>query len=47
MPSEPDDDYAFARKVGAKYDADLKAHNQPGALPSRSQALRGPPSSLS
>jgi PPOX class probable F420-dependent enzyme len=28
---EPDDDYAFARKVGAKYgDADLKAHDRPG-----------------
>jgi PPOX class probable F420-dependent enzyme len=27
---EADDDYAFARKVGAKYDADLKVHDQPG-----------------
>jgi PPOX class probable F420-dependent enzyme len=27
---EPDDDYAFARQVGAKYDADLKLHDQPG-----------------
>jgi PPOX class probable F420-dependent enzyme len=27
---EPDDDYAFARRVGTKYDADLKAHDQPG-----------------
>jgi PPOX class probable F420-dependent enzyme len=27
---EPDDDYAFARSVGAKYDADLKVHDQPG-----------------
>jgi PPOX class probable F420-dependent enzyme len=27
---EPDDDYAFARKVGAKYDADLSEHDQPG-----------------
>jgi PPOX class probable F420-dependent enzyme len=27
---EPDDDYAFARKVGAKYDADLKVHDNPG-----------------
>lgn len=27
---EPDDDYAFAREVGAKYGADLKAHDQPG-----------------
>jgi PPOX class probable F420-dependent enzyme len=27
---EPDDDYAFARKLGAKYDADLKVHDQPG-----------------
>jgi PPOX class probable F420-dependent enzyme len=24
---EPDDDYAFARKVGAKYGADLKVHD--------------------
>jgi PPOX class probable F420-dependent enzyme len=27
---EPDDDYAFASKVGAKYSADLKVHDQPG-----------------
>jgi PPOX class probable F420-dependent enzyme len=27
---EPDDDYELARRVGAKYDADLKAHDQPG-----------------
>ncbi|HEX3806484.1 MAG TPA: PPOX class F420-dependent oxidoreductase [Gaiellaceae bacterium] len=27
---EPDDDYAFASKVGAKYDADLKVHDRPG-----------------
>jgi PPOX class probable F420-dependent enzyme len=28
---EPDDDYTFARKVGAKYGgADLKEHDQPG-----------------
>lgn len=27
---EADDDYTFARKVGAKYDADLKVHDQPG-----------------
>jgi PPOX class probable F420-dependent enzyme len=27
---EPDDDYEFARKVGAKYDADLKVHDRPG-----------------
>ncbi len=27
---EPDDDYAFARALGAKYDADLKVHDQPG-----------------
>jgi hypothetical protein len=27
---EPDADYAFAGKVGAKYNADLKAHDQPG-----------------
>jgi len=26
----PDDDYAFASKVGAKYNADLKVHDQPG-----------------
>jgi PPOX class probable F420-dependent enzyme len=26
---QPDDDYEFARKVGAKYDADLKVHDQP------------------
>lgn len=27
---EPDDDYAFARKLGAKYGADLKVHDRPG-----------------
>jgi PPOX class probable F420-dependent enzyme len=27
---EPDDDYAFASKLGAKYFADLKVHDQPG-----------------
>src|SRR4051812_5006065 len=27
---EADDDYAFARRVGAKYDADLKENDQPG-----------------
>jgi PPOX class probable F420-dependent enzyme len=27
---EPDDDYTFAQKVGAKYDADLKVHDGPG-----------------
>lgn len=27
---EPDDDYAFARKVGAKYGADLSEHDGPG-----------------
>jgi PPOX class probable F420-dependent enzyme len=27
---DPDDDYAFAGKVGAKYGADLKLHDQPG-----------------
>jgi PPOX class probable F420-dependent enzyme len=27
---EPDDDYTFARKFGAKYNADLKVHDQPG-----------------
>ncbi len=27
---EPDDDYAFARQVGAKYDADLSQHDGPG-----------------
>jgi PPOX class probable F420-dependent enzyme len=27
---EADDDYAFARRLGAKYDADLKVHDRPG-----------------
>jgi PPOX class probable F420-dependent enzyme len=27
---DPDDDYAFASKLGAKYAADLKVHDQPG-----------------
>src|ERR1700722_16319478 len=27
---EPDDDYAFAGRVGAKYSADLKVHDNPG-----------------
>jgi PPOX class probable F420-dependent enzyme len=27
---EPDDDYRFADKVGAKYDSDLRMHDQPG-----------------
>ncbi len=27
---EPDDDYAFASKVGAKYSADLKVHDRSG-----------------
>ena len=27
---EPDDDYAFATKLGAKYGADLKVHDKPG-----------------
>lgn len=27
---ERDDDYAFARKFGAKYNADLSVHDQPG-----------------
>lgn len=27
---EPDDDYAFARELGAKYNADLKVHDRPG-----------------
>ena len=27
---EPDDDYRFADKVGAKYESDLRAHDQPG-----------------
>jgi PPOX class probable F420-dependent enzyme len=27
---EPDDDYHFAQKLGAKYNADLKVHDQPG-----------------
>ena len=26
----PDDDYAFADRVGTKYDSDLRAHDQPG-----------------
>jgi hypothetical protein len=26
---EPDDDYAFADKLGAQYSADVKAHDQP------------------
>jgi PPOX class probable F420-dependent enzyme len=26
----PDDDYAFADKLGAKYQADLRGHDQPG-----------------
>jgi PPOX class probable F420-dependent enzyme len=27
---EPDGDYAFANKLGAKYKADLKVHDRPG-----------------
>ncbi|MGH2856569.1 MAG: PPOX class F420-dependent oxidoreductase, partial [Solirubrobacteraceae bacterium] len=27
---EPDDDYAFARRLGAKYDADLSVHDGAG-----------------
>jgi PPOX class probable F420-dependent enzyme len=27
---EPDDDYAFAERVGAKYGSDLREHDQPG-----------------
>ncbi|MBV9803665.1 MAG: PPOX class F420-dependent oxidoreductase [Solirubrobacterales bacterium] len=27
---EPDDDYTFARRLGAKYDADLSVHDGPG-----------------
>jgi PPOX class probable F420-dependent enzyme len=27
---EPDDDYAFANRVGAKYGADLRTNDQPG-----------------
>jgi PPOX class probable F420-dependent enzyme len=27
---EPDDDYGFARRVGAKYHADLSEHDRPG-----------------
>jgi PPOX class probable F420-dependent enzyme len=27
---EPDNDYAFARKLGEKYDADLRVHDRPG-----------------
>jgi len=26
----PDEDYSFASKVGAKYDADLRVHDRPG-----------------
>lgn len=26
----PDDDYSFASKLGAKYSADLRAHDRPG-----------------
>jgi PPOX class probable F420-dependent enzyme len=26
----PDDDYSFAQKVGAKYQSDLREHDQPG-----------------
>ena len=27
---EPDDDYAFAERVGAKYESDLRQHDRPG-----------------
>lgn len=27
---EPDDDYTFAKQFGAKYNADLSVHDQPG-----------------
>jgi PPOX class probable F420-dependent enzyme len=27
---EPDDDFEFARQLGAKYDADLREHDAPG-----------------
>jgi PPOX class probable F420-dependent enzyme len=27
---EPDEDYAFAQRVGAKYGSDLREHDQPG-----------------
>jgi PPOX class probable F420-dependent enzyme len=27
---EPDEDYAFARRVGEKYDSDLREHDRPG-----------------
>ena len=27
---EPDDDYAFADRVGAKYSSDLRQHDGPG-----------------
>jgi PPOX class probable F420-dependent enzyme len=27
---EPDDDYEFAARVGAKYDTDVRAHDRPG-----------------
>jgi hypothetical protein len=26
----PDDDYSFADRVGAKYNSDLREHDQPG-----------------
>ncbi len=26
----PDEDYSFADQLGAKYDADLRAHDKPG-----------------
>lgn len=29
---EPDDDYAFADRVGAKYDSDLRQHDGPGEV---------------
>jgi PPOX class probable F420-dependent enzyme len=28
--TEPDDDYVLADRVGAKYDADLREHDEPG-----------------
>ncbi len=31
---QADDDYAFARKVGAKYDADLRVHDRPTTVAS-------------
>src|ERR1700745_3857561 len=39
----PDDDYAFADKLGAKYQADLRAPARPGSAPSTCAAAPPPP----